>query len=231
MTKWFGTAILFGLLMVFAGCSECSRSPGADKSSVRTVVPQSPQKGEKGPAVDSDIPGESRKSGKTPDVTGSDGEGDPFPSSAPIVYHGKVGETHGSDVLIHSLLVPVPALEKALGPDWRLLSLMRRVRVQGTAKQVDCNEPWCPSTKTILRIEDVKRVDICKGPYLFADRETVECPVSDVELDACLLECSRRSNDCDGTGKDRGRLRRCGCAYVSCKHGCRDHGIADFRCR
>ncbi|WP_437592539.1 hypothetical protein [Sorangium sp. So ce1000] len=44
--------------------------------------------------------------------------------------------------------------------------------------------------------------------------------------------CRGLSDDCDQRADgDRGALRRCGCAKITCEHGCEETGEPAFACR
>ncbi len=143
---------------------------------------------------------------------------------------GTLGTSKGMVSLGDVLLTPAQ-LRAQLGDDWRR-HLGRRVRARGTRETYQCGpQEQCLLGGSIPKLRDVVSIELCRGGPM-SSAEDVECPLSESEVKRCLDSCQRESDRCDDDAKgDRGALRRCGCAWISCKEGCRKDGIAFFACR
>lgn len=84
----------------------------------------------------------------------------------------------------------------------------------------------------IPQMLDVRRVEVCSSasPGLAPLSGAVACLPGEEEVSACKSECEEQSRRCDGASGSGPGPRRCGCARVSCMHGCAESAEADFRC-
>ncbi len=81
-------------------------------------------------------------------------------------------------------------------------------------------------------LEQVASVELCSDAGSSGGAAVVDCAPSPPQKGRCQDECRTLSDDCDhGADGDRGRLRRCGCAKVTCDHGCEETGEPAFSCR
>ncbi|WP_437768765.1 hypothetical protein WME77_17925 [Sorangium sp. So ce764] len=145
---------------------------------------------------------------------------------------GTLALTKGSQPLIAGRILSREDAERWLGPDWRALT-GQRVRVLAVLRDHVC-EPHaqCMIGGRIPLLEQVASVELCSGAGSSGGAAVVDCAPSPAQKERCQDECRTLSEDCgqraDG---DRGGLRRCGCAKVTCEHGCEETGEPAFTCR
>jgi hypothetical protein len=133
---------------------------------------------------------------------------------------------------VGSLLMGRDEVAARLGADWQR-ALERRVRVRGHRRDHVCDPQEQCLVQGVLRLlEDLESVELCRSPGR-APQGTADCPVGAEELSLCMADCKQQSDACDAAsrgGQGMG-LKRCGCAFVSCKRACTSHGEPDFGCR
>ncbi|WP_437985881.1 hypothetical protein [Sorangium sp. So ce117] len=145
---------------------------------------------------------------------------------------GTLELTKGSQPLIAGRMLSSEDAERWLGPEWRALT-GQRVRVLAVLRDHVC-EPHaqCMIGGIIPLLEQVASVELCSGAGSSGSAAVVDCAPSPAQKERCQDECRTLSEDCgrraDG---DRGGLRRCGCAKVTCEHGCEETGEPAFTCR
>ncbi|WP_437329103.1 hypothetical protein [Sorangium sp. So ce381] len=145
---------------------------------------------------------------------------------------GTMTLTKGSQPLIAGRILSREDAERWLGPDWRALS-GQRVRVLAVLGDHVC-EPHaqCMIGGIIPLLEQVASVELCSDAGSSGGAAVVDCAPSPAQKERCQDECRTLSDDCDHSADgDRGRLRRCGCAKVTCDHGCEETGEPAFSCR
>ncbi|WP_438009747.1 hypothetical protein WME89_14350 [Sorangium sp. So ce321] len=145
---------------------------------------------------------------------------------------GTLELTKGAQPMIAGRIMSREDAERWLGPDWRALS-GQRVRVLAVLRDHVC-EPHaqCLQGGRIPLLEQVASVDLCTGPGPAGRAEGVDCAPSPAQSARCKAECSSLSDSCDHQGAgDRGALRRCGCARITCEQGCDESGEPSFACR
>lgn len=128
-------------------------------------------------------------------------------------------------------------VQALLGQDWRSL-VGRRVRARGRRHDYRCGpHEQCLINGVIPLLTDLVSLELCQSG-VSGEAGGVDCPVSDAELNLCLASCKRQSDDCDKSAKsaksakgNRADLRRCGCAWISCKSECKNKGVALFACQ
>lgn len=143
---------------------------------------------------------------------------------------GTLTLTKGEQPLVAGRMMSREDAERWLGPSFRELS-GQRVRVTAVLRDHVC-EPHaqCMTGGRIPLLEDVASIELCSGGDA-AGRPEVDCTPSPAQLARCEAECRGLSDDCDRRAGDRGALRRCGCAKISCEQGCRETGEPLFACR
>ncbi|WP_437758632.1 hypothetical protein [Sorangium sp. So ce1389] len=145
---------------------------------------------------------------------------------------GTLELTKGAQPMIAGRIMSREDAERWLGPDWRALR-GQRVRVLGVLRDHVC-EPHaqCLQGGRIPLLEQVASVDLCSGPGPAGRAERVDCAPSPAQSARCKAECGSLGDSCDQQGAgDRGALRRCGCARVTCEQGCEESGEPSFACR
>ncbi|XXY47770.1 hypothetical protein WME91_47965 [Sorangium sp. So ce269] len=145
---------------------------------------------------------------------------------------GTLELTKGAQPMIAGRIMSREDAERWLGPDWRALS-GQRVRVLAVLRDHLC-EPHaqCLQGGRIPLLEQVASVDLCTDPGPAGRADGVDCAPSPVQSARCKDECSSLSDSCDQQGAgDRGALRRCGCARITCEQGCEESGEPTFACR
>ncbi|WP_437309689.1 hypothetical protein [Sorangium sp. So ce388] len=145
---------------------------------------------------------------------------------------GTLELTKGAQPMIAGRIMSREDAERWLGPDWRALS-GQRVRVLAVLRDHVC-EPHaqCLQGGRIPLLEEVASVDLCSDAGADGRAEGVDCAPSPAQSARCKAECSSLSDSCDHQGAgDRGALRRCGCAKITCEQGCGETGEASFACR
>ncbi|WP_437977744.1 hypothetical protein WMF11_13245 [Sorangium sp. So ce295] len=145
---------------------------------------------------------------------------------------GTLELTKGSQPLIAGRMLSSEDAERWLGPEWRALA-GQRVRVLAVLRDHVC-EPHaqCMIGGIIPLLEQVASVELCSSTGSSGSAAVVDCAPSPAQKERCQDECRTLSEDCgrraDG---DRGGLRRCGCAKVTCENGCEETGEPAFTCR
>ncbi|WP_437993411.1 hypothetical protein [Sorangium sp. So ce145] len=145
---------------------------------------------------------------------------------------GTLALTKGSQPLIAGRILSREDAERWLGPEWRALA-GQRVRVLAVLRDHVC-EPHaqCMIGGIIPLLEQVASVELCSGAGSSGGTAVVDCAPSPAQKERCQDECRTLSEDCSRSADgDRGRLRRCGCAKVTCEHGCEETGEPAFTCR
>lgn len=145
---------------------------------------------------------------------------------------GTLTLTKGSQPLIAGRILSREDAERWLGPEWRALS-GQRVRVLAVLRDHVC-EPHaqCMIGGSIPLLEQVASVELCSSAGPSGGAAVVDCAPSPAQKGRCQAECRMLSDDCDRRADgDRGGLRRCGCAKVTCEHGCEETGEPAFTCR
>ncbi|WP_437930251.1 hypothetical protein WMF37_13795 [Sorangium sp. So ce291] len=145
---------------------------------------------------------------------------------------GTLELTKGEQPMIAGRIMSREDAERWLGPDWRALR-GQRVRVLAVLRDHVC-EPHaqCLQGGRIPLLEQVASVDLCSDPGPAGRPEGVDCAPSPAQSARCKAECGSLSDSCDHQGAgDRGALRRCGCAKVTCEQGCDKSGEPSFACR
>ncbi|WP_437513263.1 hypothetical protein [Sorangium sp. So ce1099] len=145
---------------------------------------------------------------------------------------GTLELTKGAQPMIAGRIMSREDAERWLGPDWRALR-GQRVRVLAVLRDHVC-EPHaqCLRGGRIPLIEQVASVDLCSAAGPAGRPERVDCTPSPAQIARCKAECGSLGDSCDHQGAgDRGALRRCGCARVTCEQGCEEGGEPSFACR
>ncbi|WP_437489923.1 hypothetical protein WME75_11730 [Sorangium sp. So ce1014] len=144
---------------------------------------------------------------------------------------GTLTLTKGEQPLIAGRMMSREDAERWLGPGWRALE-GQRVRVMAVLRDHVC-EPHaqCMTGGRIPLLEQVASIELCSGGDAAGRQEVVDCTPSPAQLARCEAECRGLSDDCDQRAGDRGALRRCGCAKISCEQRCRETGEPLFACR
>lgn len=158
--------------------------------------------------------------------------GGPGEAPARERWVGALELTKGSQPLIAGRILSREDAERWLGADWRSLR-GQRVRVVAVLRDLVC-EPHaqCMIGGRIPLLEQVASVELCGGAGSSGGAAPVDCAPSPAQIGRCHDECRTISDDCDQRADgDRGALRRCGCAKVTCEHGCEETGEPTFTCR
>ncbi|XXX80367.1 hypothetical protein WMF30_16510 [Sorangium sp. So ce134] len=144
---------------------------------------------------------------------------------------GTLTLTKGAQPIIAGRILSREDAERWLGPDWPALA-GQRVRVLAALRDHVC-EPHaqCLTGGRIPLLEQVASVELCSGAGSAGRPDLIDCAPSPAQIARCEAECGDLSDGCDERAGDRGALRRCGCAKVTCEQGCRKAGEADFACR
>ncbi|WP_437940617.1 hypothetical protein [Sorangium sp. So ce341] len=144
---------------------------------------------------------------------------------------GTLALTKGAQPIIAGRILSREDAERWLGPDWRALA-GQRVRVLAVLRDHVC-EPHaqCLTGGRIPLLEQVASVELCSGAGSAGRPGLIDCAPSPAQIAGCEAECGGLSDGCDERAGDRGALRRCGCAKVTCEQGCRETGEASFACR
>ncbi|WP_438000785.1 hypothetical protein WMF26_14180 [Sorangium sp. So ce185] len=144
---------------------------------------------------------------------------------------GTLELTKGAQPLIAGRILSREDAERWLGPDWRSLT-GQRVRVMAVLRDHVC-EPHaqCMTGGRIPLLEQVASVEVCSGAEAAGRTDVVDCAPSPAQAARCEAECRSLSDGCDQRAGDRGALRRCGCAKISCERGCEETGEPLFACR
>ncbi|WP_437727230.1 hypothetical protein [Sorangium sp. So ce861] len=144
---------------------------------------------------------------------------------------GTLELTKGAQPLIGGRILSREDAERWLGPDWRSLA-GQRVRVTAVLRDHVC-EPHaqCLTGGRIPLLEQVASVEVCSGAEAAGRTDVVDCAPSPAQVARCEAECHSLSDGCDRHAGDRGALRRCGCAKISCERGCEETGEPHFSCR
>ncbi|WP_437682219.1 hypothetical protein [Sorangium sp. So ce131] len=144
---------------------------------------------------------------------------------------GTLELTKGEQPMIAGRLMSREDAERVLGPDWRALR-GRRVRVLASLRDHVCEpEAQCLTGGRIPLLENVASIELCSPADSTVQPAGVDCAPGAAEVAICEAECQSRSQECSERAPDRGALRRCGCAKVSCEQACKSRGEAQFVCR
>lgn len=150
----------------------------------------------------------------------------------PEAHIGDLRLTKGSQGMVEGALLDADDLEERFGSQWRSLR-GRRLRIQGTRRVHRCApQEQCMIGGEIPYFDDVTTIEICRDDDTTAwPHLEVDCPVDQKAIDACLASCEAESDSCDSSAsRDRGQLRRCGCARISCQQRCEAGGDPIFGC-
>ncbi|MGK3981611.1 hypothetical protein WME99_01140 [Sorangium sp. So ce136] len=207
----------------------CAGALGCAKSSPPAPAPAAPAAASTAPAVSS-APGGALSSPGGALSAPPSAEPERAAEAPPREpWVGTLELTKGEQPMIAGRIMSREDAERWLGPDWRALR-GQRVRVLAALRDHVC-EPHaqCLQGGRIPLLEQVASVDLCND----AGRpEGVDCALSPAQSARCKAECRDLSDSCDQQGaSDRGALRRCGCAKVTCEQGCDKTGEPWFACR
>ena len=144
---------------------------------------------------------------------------------------GTLSLTKGAQPVIAGRMLSSDDVAKHFGDKWRSL-VGKRFRARGEKYDYQCEpDAQCMQDGVIPLLREVVSIELCRGCMNPAGVASVDCPVTEVEVSACVAVCKEASDACDaGANRDRGRLRRCGSKWVGCRSMCEQYADPNPLC-